>query len=100
MNVVLTANRTEFSLGEKASQRDRSDHFLDGPGIVIGLWKQSGSPAIAAEEQCRLRWVRVRIPIPSKQLYEVLVGRIGVTDMELHRLADAHQIPDRNHAVG
>ena len=65
---VFSADRPEFSLGEKAGQRDRSDQFLDGPGIVIRLGKQPGSPAVATEEQPRLRWIRARSPILFEQL--------------------------------
>ncbi len=87
---VFSTDRPEFSLGEEAGQRDRSHSLLDCCRIVIWLRKQPGSATVATEEQCRLRWIRVRNAILFQQLYEVFVGRVRVTNVELHRLTNAH----------
>ncbi len=90
MDEVLAADRPKFTLGEQAGQRDRSDIFLDGPGIVIRLGKQPGSTSVAAKEQCGLWEIRIRTLILLKELHQILISRFRVTDVELNRLTDAH----------
>ena len=96
---VFSTDRPEFSLGEKACQRDRSHSSLDCFGIVIWLREQTGSATVATEEQCRVRGIWVRRPILIEQLDQILVGCGCVTNVELHRLTDADQIPDHDRPV-
>jgi len=99
MNVVFSANRAEFPLSEETGQRDRSNLFLDRPGIVIRLREQPGATTIATEEQCSSRWIHVRSPIVLQQPNQGIVGCDTVTDVELHRLTHAHVTPDRERSV-
>ena len=95
MDVVLPAHRPKFSLGEEAGQRDRSYSLLDCFGIVIGLRKQARSTTVTAEQQRRLRWHGIRRLILFQELNQILVSRVRVTNVELHRLTNAHLIPNR-----
>ena len=99
MHVVFSTDRPEFPLGEEAGQRDRSHSLLDCFGIVIGLRKQAGSTTVTAEEQRRLRWHRIRRLILFQELNQILVSRVRVTNVELHCLTNAHQIPNRDRPV-
>src|SRR5260370_41561013 len=61
---------------------------------MVRLKKEACAATVAAEDQGRRRPLLVRTQVELQQGVEVLVGRVGVTDMKLHRLTDAHSFTD------
>src|SRR5581483_978849 len=91
---VLPADGAELAHGEEAGQRQRAEQRLHGAGVVVGLVEQPGPAAVAAEEECPRGAGRALASGVLQEQAEVLVGRAGVADVELHRLADADAVAE------
>ena len=77
----------------------------NAPASGIGPRSSSTRPASwsGTPKRCRPRPLHVNsraasASTPGEQLPEVLVGRVGVADVELHGLADADLLADRERA--
>ena len=64
----------------------RPEQLVDDAGVVVGHAEQAPSPPVAREQQ---RGARPRRR--SSSVAQVLVGGVGVADVELHGLADARR---------
>src|SRR5690348_108067 len=86
---VLAADRAELAGGEEAGERDRARLLLDRLRVVVRPREEARPSAVAAEEQGPRGMLLMSVHVHLEQGAEVLVGRLGVADMELDRLADA-----------
>ena len=92
---VLAADGAELALGEEAGDRNGAGLGAEDARVVVGLVKQAGAAAVAAEDQRRPGPLLVRAQVELQQGVQVLVGCRGVADVELHRLTDAHPFRHR-----
>ena len=75
---VTAADRSELAAGEEAGQGGIGEELADHLGVVVGGAEQPAAPAVAGEQQGAVG------ALERQQLAEVLVGRFGVADVELH----------------
>ncbi len=61
-------------------------------GVVVGCPEQVPAPAVAGEQQRGLGLGGRSLP--DQQPLEILVGGVGVADVELHRRADLEHVVD------
>src|SRR5205085_789138 len=64
--------------------------------VVVRRAEQARAAAVAGEQQRRPRRRGVAGQLLAQQQPQVLVGRLGVADVQLHRLADADAVVDRH----
>src|SRR5690242_5394334 len=48
---VPAADRSDLARAERAGRRDRAEHLLDEPGVVIGNSEQMPAPPVAREHE-------------------------------------------------
>jgi NAD(P)-dependent dehydrogenase (short-subunit alcohol dehydrogenase family) len=94
---VLPADRPEFTVAEEAGHRDVAQRGGNEPGVVVGLGEQPRAAAVAGEQE------RPGGPAAAQgsglafqRAAQVLVGRLGVPDVELDGLADLDPVADRD----
>ena len=56
------------------------------------LRKQARAAAVAGEDQAAGGWRRVCVPVRLQERMQVLIGALGIADLELDGLADADAI--------
>ena len=97
MDEVLAADGADLAHGEEAGDGDRAEDLVDQAHVVVGLVEEPGAAAVASEEQGTRRagrWPDCRAQRAG--FAQVLVGGLGVADVELDGLADADQVGDRD----
>ena len=94
MQAICTANWSNLTLCEKASDWKWSKQLLEAGRIVAGCRKESASTTVAGEDQCPRRSL---LRLSRKQCLKVFMGRVGVANMKLDRLAGAYQVPNSDH---
>jgi hypothetical protein len=62
---------------------------------VVGVLKQPCAATVAGEQQRSRRPLVAGAQVELEQLVQILVGGGGIANMELHRLADADALRDR-----
>ena len=83
MDEVLAADRAKLALGEEAGDRDRAGLGADDARVVVRLGEQVRAPAVAGEQERRGRRFLVGGQVKLQQGVQVLVGGVGVADVEL-----------------
>src|SRR5581483_10971036 len=79
---VAGPDRAELTGAEAPGDGQRAEQLVDEAGVVVGLAEEPLPPPVAGEEQGGVGLRR------GEQVAEVLVGRAGVADLELHRPPD------------
>ena len=92
MQEVSATNWSDFTLRKKSCQRDRAQPVCHRRCVVIGLSKQAASPSTATEHKGSERLTAMDSPIGGQQQIQVLAGRFGVPQLELHGLPFLHDI--------
>src|SRR5205085_211752 len=84
-----------LAVAEQTGQRERSQTFGNGGGIVVGHVEQTHAAAVAGAQD-RGNWRVVTQPCARvvEQRPQILVGRGGVADLELDGLADSWPGPN------
>ena len=91
---IAPPDRTNLSLREKSSRRERPEALLHDPTIVMGLAKESLSTPATTEQEGSKRGILVLRSIRSQEKVQVVAGRFGIAEMELHGLAFLNDISD------
>ena len=99
VDVIAAGDGAKFALGEQAGHRDRADHRLHNGRIMVRLLEHPGAAAVAREEQRSAAFAFRHRLERAEHRPQVLVGRLGIADVELDRLAGADKRPDRDGAV-
>src|SRR5438132_9724830 len=92
MNKVLPADRAEFALREEAGKRDDPGFLTDKAGVVMRLRKQTRAAAVAGEDQAAGGGRRMCVSVRLQERMQVLIGALGIPNLELDGLADADAI--------
>ena len=87
MQAICTANWSNLTLCEKASDWKWSKQLLEAGRIVTGCRKESTSTTVAGKDQ---RPRRSLLDLSCKQALKVLMGCVGVANMKLDGLAGAY----------
>lgn len=91
---IAPPDRTNLSLREKSSRRERSEALLHDTTIVMGLAKESLSTPATTEQEGSKRGILVLRSIRSQEKVQVIAGRFCIAEMELHSLAFLNDISD------
>ena len=96
VDVILPADRAEFSLSEEAGQWHRIESFLNGTGVVVRAGKQPSASSVAAEQQRRSgRDFRI-FDGPGQQRVQFFVSGLSIPDVKPDGLADPDPVADRD----
>src|SRR5581483_11639807 len=90
---VAGPDRAELAGAEAPGHRQRAEQLVDEAGVVVGLAEEPLPPPVAGEEQGGVGFGR------GEEVAQVLVGRAGVADLELHRPPDGDHVADGDGAA-
>ena len=91
MDEVLTADRTDLAHGEEAGDGYRPIDRVNHAHVVIGFVEEPRAATVACEEQGPDAGGPDGGP-GHQQAAQILIGGVGVADVELDGLADAEQV--------
>jgi hypothetical protein len=99
VHVIAAGHRSDLA-GRKESRHSADRKLLFEYGdIVVGAREHLRSTTIAREEQRAFNDVDGRIPELTQHPPQVVIGRVGITHLELHRPPDRHEIADDDPAT-
>src|SRR5687767_7400377 len=90
---VAGSDRPQFTGTEAPREGEGAEELVDDTGVVVGLAEQPLAAAVAGEEQRRVGLGG------GEEVAQVLVGRAGVADLELHRPPDFDVVADGDGAA-
>ena len=99
MHEVGRADRAELAGGEETGGGNRSQGLGNALGVVIALGEQVRAAAVASEDQCSGRSDLRVLGQRAKQLFQVVVRRLVVAEVELHRLSRSEEIAGHDRTV-
>lgn len=91
---IAPPDRTDLSLREKSSRGERPEALLHDSTIVMGLAKEALSTPATTEQEGSKRRILVLRAIRSQEKVQVVAGRFGIAEMELHGLAFLNDVSD------
>lgn len=94
MHKIGSADWADFTLGEEAGERQTRKRGIHGGRVVVWSIEESRATTVAGKKQTTRR-VGARGSRFGKQRLQIFIGRLGVANMQLHRLANAQIIADR-----
>ncbi len=86
------ADGADLSSSKEPSQRRLIEAGGECLGIMVRSWKQPAAAAVAGEEH-HARRLRLELLAVEKEL-QVFASRLGISNMQLHRLANANLVVD------
>ena len=98
MDKVFACHGPQFAGGEEAGQRDVAQGFADCRRVVMRLRKHPGAASVAGEQQGAAGLSAGLLPRRREQLPQIRIGRLGIADVELDGLPDAHVVADHDRA--
>ena len=91
---IASPDRTNLSLREKSSRRERPEAFLHDSTIVMGLAKESLSTPATTEQEGSEWGAPVCRSIRSQEKVQVVACRLRIAEVELHGLAFLNDVSD------
>lgn len=91
---IASPDRTDLSLREKSSRGERPEALLHDSTIVMGLAKEALSTPATTEQKGSKRRILVLRAIRGQEKVQVVAGRFGIAEMELHSLSFLNDISD------
>ena len=91
---IASPDWANLSLREKTSRGERPEALLHDSTIVMGLAKEALSTPATTEQEGSKRWILVLRAIRSQEKMQVVAGRFGIAEMELHGLAFLNHVSD------
>ena len=91
---IASPDRTNLTLREKTSRRERPEALLHDATIVMGLAKEALSTPATTEQEGSERGILVLRSIRSQEKVQVVAGRFCIAEMKLYGLAFLNDISD------
>ena len=93
MKKIFPAHGTDFALRKESSDWNRTHTFLHHCAVMVTAAKETFSSATATKEKRTQRWILVMLgAIRCEKDMQVIACGLGVTQLELNRLAFLHVI--------